>query len=245
MNLLKTLPLEGNHLNQKNENNESIDLREALFILLKHWKLLLIIPVICAFCTFLVSKYIITPKYEANTTLIINATQNSQNTTITNDQLTTAQKLVNTYSIILTSDTVLDTVIKNLNLDMTAKELTANISVSGVNQTEVIDITVKNADPQVAVEIANEITKVAPDIIIKIVKAGSVEIISPAKLNEAPVSPNIPQNIAIAFIIGMVISVLFSFLIELLDNTFSSEEDVKKYLELTVIGIIPSIESKS
>jgi len=245
MNLLKTIPLEGNHLNQKNENNESIDLREALSILLKHWKLLIIIPIVCAVSALLVSRFIITPKYEANTTLIVNATQNSQNTTITSDQLTTAQKLVNTYSIILKSDTVLDTVIKNLNLDMTSKQLIANVSVSGVNETEVIDISVKSTDPQVAVEIANEITKVAPDIIIKIVKAGSVEIISPAKLNDIPVSPNVSLNIAIAFIIGMVISMLFSFLIELLDNTFSSEEDVKKYLELTVIGIIPSIESKS
>jgi len=228
-----------------NQEETSLDIREILFILTKHWKLLIIIPIVCAVSALLVSKFIITPQYEANATLIVNASQNSQNTTITNDQLTTAQRLVSTYSIILKSDTVLDTVIKNLNLDMTSKELTANISVSGVNQTEVIDIKVKNTDPQVAVEIANEITKVAPDIIIKIVKAGSVEIISPAKLNEAPVSPNVSLNIAIAFIIGMVISVLFSFLIELLDNTFSSEEDVKKYLELTVIGIIPSIESKS
>jgi capsular polysaccharide biosynthesis protein len=245
MNKLKTLPLEEKHLNQKNENNESIDLREVLFILKKHWKLLIIVPIVCAVSALLISKYIITPKYEADATLIVNPAQNAQNTTITYDQVTTAQELVGTYSIILKSDTVLDQVIQNLNLDTTAKKLVKNISVSGVNQTEVIDLSVKDTDPQEASDIANEITKVAPDIIIKTVKAGSVEIISPAKSSDIPVSPNIPLYTAIAFIIGIVISVLFSFAIELLDNSFSSEEDVKKYLELAVIGIIPSVEFKS
>jgi capsular polysaccharide biosynthesis protein len=242
---LKTLPLEGKHLNQKNENNESIDLREILFILKRHWKLLVIVPIVCAVSALLISKYMITPKYEANTTLIVNAAQNAQNTTITYDQVTTTQELVGTYSIILKSDTVLDQVIQNLNLDMTANELAANISVSGVNQTEVIGLSVKGTNPQEASDIANEITKVAPDIIIKTVKAGSVEIISPAKPSDIPVSPNIRLYTAIALIIGIVISVLISFVIEMFDNSFSSEEDVKKYLELAVIGIIPSIESKS
>jgi capsular polysaccharide biosynthesis protein len=245
MNKLKTLPLEEKHLNQKNENYESIDLREVLFILKKHWKLLVIVPIVCAVSALLISKYIITPKYAANVTLIVNAAQNSQNTTITYDQLTTAQELVGTYSIILKSDTVLDKVIQNLNLDTTAKELSKNVSISGVNQTEVIDLSVKDTDPQEASDIANEITKVAPDIIIKTVKAGSVEIISSAKPSNIPVSPNIPLYTAIALIIGFVIFVLFSFVIELLDNSFSSEEDVKKYLELAVIGIIPNIGSKS
>jgi capsular polysaccharide biosynthesis protein len=228
-----------------NQETVNLDLREILFILKKHWKLLVIVPIVCAVSALLISKYIITPKYEADATLIVNPAQNAQNTTITYDQVTTAQELVGTYSIILKSDTVLDQVIHNLNLDTTAKELATNISVNGMNQTEVIDLSVKDTDPQEASAIANEITKVAPDIIIKTVKAGSVEIISPAKPSDIPVSPNIRLYTAIALIIGIVISVLISFVIEMFDNSFSSEEDVKKYLELAVIGIIPSIESKS
>jgi capsular polysaccharide biosynthesis protein len=109
----------------------------------------------------------------------------------------------------------------------------------------VIEVSVKGTNPQEVSDIANEITKVAPDIIIKTVKAGSVEIISPAKSSDIPVSPNIRLYTAIALIIGIVISVLISFVMEMFDNSISSEEDVKKYLKLAVIGIIPSVESKS
>lgn len=221
-----------------------MDIREVLFILKKHWKLLAVLSVVCGLSGFMLSRYVIAPKYESDATLVVNAGQTAQSTVVTYDQLSTAQQLVNTCAVILKSDTVLDQVIQNLNLDMTSKQLEKNVTINGINQTEVLDISVKATDPQVAAYIANEISKLAPDMLIKTVKASSVEVISPAKANHMPVSPKIPLYTAAAFLFGLVAAVISAFLIELLDNSFTTEEDVQKYLGLSVLGVIPNVESK-
>jgi capsular polysaccharide biosynthesis protein len=223
---------------------ENLDICEFLFILKKHLKLLIIIPVVCGMVGFGVSQWVFRPQYESDTTLIVNAAQSSQTTSITNDQINAAQQLVNTYAIIFKSDTVLDQVINNLNLGTDAKELASSITVNGVNQTEVIDITVRNPDPQVAADIANEIIKVAPTVIIDTVKAGSVEIISPAKKADKPMSPNKALNTAISLLVGLIVAIVISLVIEMMNNTFTSGEDMQKYLDYPVLGVIPNIKNK-
>lgn len=232
------------NLDKKNEN---LSLKEIFFILKKHLALILILTILCSAFGFIVSKFVIKPKYQAVATLIVNPGQNSQNnnSTITYDQVNTTQQLVGTYSIILKSSKVLDKVISDLSLDTDSTKLAKNISVDGVDQTEVIQIAVRDQDPDMAEKIENDIIKVAPSVIIKTVKAGSVEIVSPAETDKRPVSPNVFLNTIIALCTGILISVLISFLIESLSNKFYSDEDIQKYLNLTVLGIIPSYEIKS
>ena len=219
---------------------ENISLRDVFFILKKHISMILIITVICTVMGFVISKFFVTPMYQANATLIVNA-NNSQSTQITGDQINTAKELVSTYSIILKSDTVLNKVIKNLNLNIDVATLQKLITVDSVNQTEVISLSVKYEDSKTAQDITSEIINVAPDIIIQTVKAGSVEVISPAKASAAPVSPNVKLYTLIAFLIGLIISVSVAFIMQILNNSFTSDEDVQKYLDLPVLGIIPKI----
>lgn len=226
--------------------SENLNLQEILFILKKHLSLILAITIVFGALGFTVSKFFITPKYQATASLIVNPGQNSQtNSTITFDQVNTTQQLVGTYAIILKSSKVLDKVISDLNLSMDSTQLAKNISVSGVDQTEVIEIRVKDKDPDMAEKIENDIITVAPSVIIKTVKAGSVEVISPAVTDEKPVSPNVLLNTVIALCAGIAISVFVSFLLESLSNKFYSDEDVQKYLNLTVLGVIPNYEIKS
>lgn len=227
-------------------NSDNMNLKEVFFIFKKHLTLILIITIVCSALGFIVSKFIITPKYQAVATLIVNPGQNSQNNdTITYEQVNTTQQLVGTYAIILKSNKVLDKVISDLNLDTDSTKLAKNISVSGVDQTEVIQITVKDKDPDMAEKIENDIIKVAPSVIIKTVKAGSVEIISPAETDQKPVSPKVGLDTIIALCAGIFISAIVSFLIESLNNKFYSDEDVQKYLNLTVFGVIPSYDIKA
>lgn len=229
-------------MSSQENTKESLDLREIMFVFKKHLFLVIFTTVVFSIFGFAVSKFYMTPKYKADTTLIINPGQVSQSTAMTYDQVATTQQLVGTYSVILKSDTILDQVIQNLDLNTDAAKLSKSIAVTGVNSTEVIDLSVKSTDPQQAADIANEITKVAPDIIIKTVKAGSLEVISFAKPNSVPVSPNIPLYTAISFAAGLLISSIISFGIEFFDNTISSDEDVKKHLGISVIGVIPFID---
>lgn len=227
------------------ESEKEINIKDLLFILRKYLMLVLIITITCGAIGFIVSKFFIVHKYQADATLIVNSAANTKNQDVTYDQVNTTQQLVGTYSIILKSNTVLDKVISDLNLDTDAKELSKNITVSGVDQTEVIEISVKDKDPEVAENIANDIIKVAPNVIIKTVKAGSVEIISEAKAEDKPVSPNTFLYTVAAFMAGAVVSFIAAFILESLNNKIMSDEDIQKHLGFTVVGIIPSYEEKT
>lgn len=225
---------------------QELDIMRLLLLTKRNWRFILSAAVICLIIGFSLAKWVIAPQYASSTMLVVNAENNQNNTptTITNDQLTTAQELVNTYSVILKSDTVLDQVISDLNLNETADTFAKDITVEGVNQTQVLKITVKNGNPQLAKNIANDIARVAPDVIIKTVKAGSVEIVSDAKLDSHPVFPSTTLFAVCGFLIGLIGSFLIVLVRELLDNTFDSDDDVEKRLGISVIGVIPAINTK-
>jgi capsular polysaccharide biosynthesis protein len=228
-----------------NQRIENLNFLEVIHILKKHMWMIILTAIIFGAVGYAASRFIITPVYESDATLIVNSGQNNQAATATFDQVSMAQQLVGTYAIILKSTTVLNQVIEDMNLNITSNELAKKITIVGVNQTEVIDLSVKDTDPRMAAGIANDIIKVAPDIIIKTVKAGSVEIISPAKTNFKPVSPIKMLNTLIALLLGILISAIISVLMEVMNNTFTSDEDIQKYFGSSVLGIIPSFEIKT
>ena len=75
-------------------------------------------PLILACAGFGVSKFLMTPKYQASALMIVNTRQDTTSN-VTSDQINSATKLVSTYSIIIKSDTVLQQVINNLGLSLT------------------------------------------------------------------------------------------------------------------------------
>ena len=220
-----------------------IDLWELFQILLKNWLWILLSTLGCAILGLLITMFLITPKYRAEATMIVN-TRQDQTTTVTNDQITSAQKLVDTYSIIIRSRRVVDPIMEKLNIEADYESFVKNIIVESVNDTQVMSIQVENKDPEIALQVVQEIVDRAPGAIISTVEAGSVNVVSEPYVNsEVPVSPSKLKNTAIAAFIGLFISSGAFLLIAFLDNTFKSVEDIQKQLGLVTIGIIPTTES--
>lgn len=220
-----------------------IDLWELFQILLKNWLWILLSTLGCAILGLLITMFLITPKYRAEATMIVN-TRQDQTATVTNDQITSAQKLVDTYSIIIRSRRVIDPIMEKLNIEDDYESFVKNIIVESVNDTQVMSIQVENKDPEIALQVVQEIVDRAPGAIISTVEAGSVNVVSEPYVNaEVPVSPSKLKNTAIAAFIGLFISSGAFLLITFLDNTFKSEEDIQKQLGLVTIGIIPTTES--
>lgn len=228
------------------EEYETIDLLEILRLLKKNLLVILAVTILLAVAGYLVSTFAMTPQYEASATLIVNSREDqaAAQAPITNDQLTSATKLVDTYAVILTSDTVLDKTISNLNLNMSYNDLVERVRIESVNSTQVMKITVKDTDPERARAIVADIVEQAPEIIIQTVKAGSVEIISQAKAETVPVSPSKAKNTVLAGMLGLVISVGIVILRYLLNNKFMTDDDITNKLGLTVLGVIPQIDMK-
>lgn len=224
---------------------ETIDLREVILLLKKNLLALIAVTVLFAVTGYLISVFAMTPQYEASATMIVNSQEDASiQTYITNDQITSATKLVDTYSVILTSDTVLDKTIEDLGLNMDYESLLGKVTVESVNSTQVMKISAKDKDPELAQQIVASIVEQAPDIIIQTVKAGSVEVISQPKAGDNPVSPRKMMNTAIAGVLGLVLGLGVVFLRSMLNNKFMTDTDINKKLGLTVLGVIPQVNMK-
>ena len=220
----------------ENEEYETIDLLEVLNAVRQHLLAVILTTLILACAGFGVSKFLMTPKYQASALMIVNTRQDTTSN-VTSDQINSA-----TYSIIIKSDTVLQQVINNLGLNLTYSELAERVTVSAVDDTQVMKVTVLSDNPEWARQVCEQITVVSPDVILESVEAGSVKVISSASINPDPVSPNTMRNTAMGGVAGLVISLGIIFLTVLLDNKINTEEDVTKYLDLTVVGVIPEYE---
>lgn len=220
---------------------DTIDLLEIFAVIRQHILVVILATVIAAVAGFSVSRFLLVPQYEASALMIVNTRQDTT-ATVTSDQINSATKLVSTYSIIIKSDTVLQQVINNLGLTLTYPELQDRVTVTSVDDTQVMQITVRSDNIEWARQVCEQITLIAPDVILESVEAGSVKLISQASANPDPVSPSVLRNTAVAAMLGLVFSLGVIILREMLDNRIKTEDDVRKYLDIPVIGVIPDYE---
>lgn len=223
------------------EFEKELDLLELFGAVIESWKVILVTVIIAALAGFGVTKFLMVPQYESSVNMIVNAKQES-NGSLTNDNLVSAKNLVDTYAIILKSNIVLDRVISDLNLDITYGELSSRVQVASVNNTPIMRISVRDADPKKAEKIVQRIATIAPNVIVDAVEAGSCKVVSKVSANPQPVSPSVGRNTVLAGLLGAIISVGFAIAKSLLQNYIKDDEDVQKYLQLPVLGVIPEIE---
>lgn len=231
----------------REEEYITIDLQEVFALLLKkiHW--ILLSAVLVGAIGFVINWYVLKPVYQANAMIIVN-TREEQNVVVTNDQINSARQLVNTYEVILKSDTVMEQVLNALvnrgtvNYgEMSVSKLKSSIKVSPVNSTQVMQVSATSTEQEQALAMVDEILTIAPSIIIRTVKAGSVEVVSYPKLNSSPVSPKKVRNLALCIFGGAAAAAGVIILREILDNTVKTDEDIRKKLGLPVLGVIPKI----
>ena len=184
-----------------------------------------------------------TPMYKSSTTMVlVNENKDSSTYNTTEQQLN--KNLVGTYSEIIKSRMILETVISNLKLDYTSSELASNISVEAVDNTEIIKVSVSDANEKEATSIANEIAKVFMKKIQKIYNLNNVSIIDKAEDAIAPYNVNYLKDNAIYMLVGLVLSCGTIFIFFYFDTTIKSSEEIESKLGLNVIGSVPKVEKE-
>ena len=222
-------------------NEETIELRELLEILLKRKLLIILMTVLCTVAGGVYSVFLITPMYNAETTMMVNGAKNMTDIASSLDigSINLSQKLVVTYGEIVKSRIVLEQTIDSLKLDMTYEQLLRKTTAQQVGGTEILKIAVQDEDPAQAAVIANKISDVFVKEVMRILKVNNVETIDKAIPIEKPVNVKTALNTAIAMILGLMMGVFIAFVLEYMDNTVKTENDVQKYLDLPVLGLIP------
>lgn len=228
--------------NERHDIRDTFDLRELIQEIKKYFWIILLSMIIFGSAGYLVSKYFITPEYESAITMIVNTRQDNT-TVVTNDSITSAQNLVSTYSVIIKSNTVLNQVIDSLNLDMTYDELDSNVYVNAVDNTQIMRVAVRNSDKDTAAKIVQEISAIAPDVIVETVEAGSCKVISHVMTGDNPVTPNITKNTLLTTVAGLMVSIIVIALRSLFkEKRLVDDNDIQKYFDVPVLGVIPEVE---
>lgn len=221
-----------------------IDLRKYFQIIRKRMWIIVLITVISIAVSGIVSFYVLEPVYEAFTTLIVSKS-NEQDTIIEYSDVLLSQKLVKTYGEIIKSRRISNQVIKNLKLNITSQQLRNKITVSPVKDTEIVQIKVTDTNPELARDIANELAEVFIKDIRRIMKIDNVQVIDSAEIPLVPIEPKPKLNMIIAGVLGIMAGLGIVFLIEYLDSTIKTPEDIDRYLWLPVIGIIPDMNKRT
>lgn len=220
---------------------ETIDLKEYFYIIKKRAWIIALITVVAMLVSGIVSFFVLSPVYEASTTLIVSRDESVKDTqtALTGDQITVAQKLAVTYGEIIKSRAVINEVADKLNLDMTYEQLSSAISVSSVKDTQIIKVSVQDTNPKKASDIANAIPKAFSSEVKRIMKANGVEVIDKAVTPGGPIKPNKVMNVAIAAVLGVMIGLFVVFLLEYLDTKVKTPQDIEKHLGIPLLGVVP------
>lgn len=226
-----------------NEMEEQvISISEIFEALKKRWILIVSITLVATLISGVLSFFVIKPTYETSTKVFIGKEESNQEGYNTND-IQMYQKLLQTYAETIKTNEVVQAAINSTNnTDLTVPAVKGALTVTPVSDTQILQIKYQNKNPEVAKEILEGITNEFVILAKELVPNGNVRVIEAVQLPENPVAPNKKMNIAIAFLLGLMVSVGLVFLIEYLDNTFKNKEQLERELDIPVVGIIPEVE---
>lgn len=218
-----------------------IRLDELFEALKKRWLMIVVITLLATVASAVFSFFIIKPQYEASTKVFIGKDDGEGQAYNQNDVMM-YQKLMKTYSEAIKTKDLVSRSLKGTSLDLEPQEVLNNLTVVSVTDTQILQIKYKSKNPKEAQVVIEEIAEEFINTSKELVPNGNIKIIEAVELPEKPVSPNKKMNIAIAFLLGLMVSVGLAFLLEFLDNTFKNKEQLERELDLPVLGSIPNMK---
>ena len=228
---------------------EELELKDILTIFQQKIVFIIIITAIITTSGILYTLFVQTPIYKSDVTMVLTAPTNTTSDTVVNDTITQNdvllnQKLVSTYSEIVKSRKIASQVIKNLGLNYQPNELNNMISINSKKDTEMLQITVLNKNPQTAADIANNVSEVFGKEIVSIYNIKNVSIIDKAVPTDSPYNISITKQIILFFCSGIVISFFLVFISYYFDTSVKDPEEVERKIGMSVLAAIPIYKNK-
>ena len=234
---------------KEKDDGVEIDLLKLLNAILKKLWLLILCALILGGAAFAYTRFEVTPLYESRAMMYVNNSNISLGDTkvsLSSSDISASQSLVDTYIVILKSRPVLESVIESTGVDYTVAELSAMISASAVNSTEIFEIVVTDADPAEGAKLANALATVLPDTIAGIIDGCSARIVETAIPATKQASPDIKKNTMLGALVGVVLACAYVVIRFMTDDQINGEEDIAEISDLPVLAAIPELlDSKS
>ena len=182
------------------------------------------------------TQFMMTPIYSSTSSILVL----SKETTLTSlTDLQLGASLTSDYTVLIKSTPVLEQVIENLKLDMTADQLRNSITIDNPTDTRILEITVNNADSALAKEIVDEVANVSSSYIGDKMEVVPPKIIEVGKIATVRTSPSVKKNTELGFLLGLVACAAIVVILAVMDDTIKTEEDIEKYLGISVLAKVP------
>ena len=223
------------------QQEDVIDLQELFFVLLGSWKAILLAMLVGAVIFGAYRTFLVKPSYRADAELYITSTDS----VISFSDLQLSAALTDDYAKIIKSRTVLKRVIKDLDLNLTYRQLAQLITVTNPDSTHIIDITVTCGDLELARNIANSLLNISVDQIYQIVGSSEPTVIDYSEAEAVvDVTPGLLKYVMMGAMLGAVLVCGVQILRALLDTTLKTEEDIDRHLHLPVLAAVPYFRDK-
>lgn len=225
---------------------KQITISDLLRIFLQHIRLIIILTLVATVIAFLYVSYMVTPMYSTSALILVqNGNSLASDYTTSTQNLSSGEKvsvtdisssvmLANTCATLFTVDPDMRSIISG-----------ATVSINAVEDSYFLRITSTSADPHTAANIANLVANTAPQVFKKYFEdAGKVDTVDEAAVPSSPSSPNKSRYVMVGFLAGLIISLVISFLLEVIDTTIKPGDDLYKQYNIPVFAEIIDFEAE-
>lgn len=231
------------------DRNDEFDLTRVFGTLKKWWWIVAVITVVSTAVSIVINLYYLENVYETSTTLYSGTLSKSSITSLL-QELQVGENVIQDYREIVKSRLIVEETKRLLKEDaknnpkllptalLPYESFSSKVSVSLLNDTHIMRITVSDSDPEVCMLVTNKIAGVFTEKVKKITRIDNIQIIDEAVRPEIPVKPEKKKNVMIFFAIGLVTGLGIVFLICFFDKSIKTTDDVVELLELPVIGVV-------
>lgn len=222
---------------EKNYEKElEVDLRELLLALKKKVWWIIAAGLLLGCIAGAYSQIFIAPTYTSTSSMLVLSKEESL-TSMADLQLGT--QLASDYQVFIKSTPVMEQVIENLDLNMSAGGLKNSISIANPSGTRILNISVTSTNPELAKKIVDELTSVSSEYI-----GDKMEVIPPKIVEEGQMptykdGPNVKRNALLGLLAGLVISAGIVCLLAMLNDSIKTEDDIARYLGISTLATIP------
>lgn len=225
-----------------NKSTNSIDIKELLFTALKKWYLLFIILAVFIVGSLVYSYLIVTPLYDSTGKIYI---MRKDSETVSTGDLSVSSYLTSDYENLIADRAVLDEVSQLLDNEYTFSQLKRVLTIENPEDTRFIEITARTDSAEDSKKIVDAVCKVSQEKIIDLLGIDRVTIVRNGNIPKTAAVPNVTRNLLSSFVLGILLFIAVILMIYFFNDKITNPTDVKKYLEISVLGDIPNNSAKA
>jgi capsular polysaccharide biosynthesis protein len=231
-------------MNQERDRDQTteISLVDILLSLKSHIVLVILITVLFAGLFWSVNKFVIVPTYDSTVKFYIEAAMTDEdNPGVGLQAVNLAQRIANTYIELMKTNSFYNLLVEELGVDLSVTELRDMVSYKSVQDTEILEASVRTTDPDLSLIIASTIATVAPDAMNEIKSTATLTVIDQPLRAATQSTPHVMRNTALGLILGLFLGSMLAIIIDMFNIKIRTEEDITKNFDITIIGVVPKI----